>query len=476
MPVIFGPYFINAETFEEASGVWTDAALTTCAPSGYYSNGVIQRYLSNQSAPGVPICCLGPALECPTCVPPQLECGIGDLTDGGPGELYDEIVSLGTGTGVALVGLIPSNIPDGLAVQFPQGGTILSSGSTQFGGFASNNYNGGSTDLKDHLCWIGNARMIDGAWIGISTALGVGCGNFGNDNINWDCVGAPPPQTDFNGGAGFTRFMWDPVALAWVPDPVAGPASIEISNYCIMTNACSNTSTQLGVMGLDEAGVCQPHTNPTDPCEFRTGYFFIPITKTSFQNQNFRLMLGGATASNTGFSFTLICPKPPTPFQMSDLIAESNTASYTPNGFSGYDSETWPNTLYQVSVWDDAQTALAYPNQPAGAFGTIQVDPNVATNYGNGILGQHCFAYQTADGTGLRWNEGAPGGFKYQWYRVNLVTGGPNALKAITLSCTAAVNPAQEVLWQEAEENTGALIQIDDHGIITRIVLLNLGG
>ena len=56
MAVQFGPYFINAETFSGASGVWTNSALTTCAPDGYYSNGVIQRYLSS----GTGICTLGP--------------------------------------------------------------------------------------------------------------------------------------------------------------------------------------------------------------------------------------------------------------------------------------------------------------------------------------------------------------------------------------------------------------------------------
>ena len=40
MPATIGPYFINTDNFEFASGVWTDAALTTCAPQGYYSNGV----------------------------------------------------------------------------------------------------------------------------------------------------------------------------------------------------------------------------------------------------------------------------------------------------------------------------------------------------------------------------------------------------------------------------------------------------
>lgn len=38
-----GNYYINASTLDFASGVFTDAALTTLAPDAYYSNGLIVR-------------------------------------------------------------------------------------------------------------------------------------------------------------------------------------------------------------------------------------------------------------------------------------------------------------------------------------------------------------------------------------------------------------------------------------------------
>lgn len=38
-----GNYYINASTFDLASGVFTNAALTTLAPDDYYSNGIIVR-------------------------------------------------------------------------------------------------------------------------------------------------------------------------------------------------------------------------------------------------------------------------------------------------------------------------------------------------------------------------------------------------------------------------------------------------
>lgn len=54
-----GNYYINASILDYASGVFTDAALTTLAPDAYYSNGLIVR----QQVGGI----LMPAQGCDSC-------------------------------------------------------------------------------------------------------------------------------------------------------------------------------------------------------------------------------------------------------------------------------------------------------------------------------------------------------------------------------------------------------------------------
>ena len=52
-------YYLNAPTLTTATAVFTDAALTTCAPNGYYSDGAITRQQVG--------CVLQVAQNCPSC-------------------------------------------------------------------------------------------------------------------------------------------------------------------------------------------------------------------------------------------------------------------------------------------------------------------------------------------------------------------------------------------------------------------------
>lgn len=54
-------YYLNAPTLATATAVFTDAALTTCAPNGYYSDGAITRQQVGcvlQIAQNCPSCCI----------------------------------------------------------------------------------------------------------------------------------------------------------------------------------------------------------------------------------------------------------------------------------------------------------------------------------------------------------------------------------------------------------------------------------
>jgi hypothetical protein len=106
---VFGTYYIDSPTFLTATGVFTDAALTTCASDGYYSDGVNYRYLT--------ACVLGPVVSCPACTTP---CGTpiaGTATDDG---VYNISLVVGTGVGAILLTLTPLGtfIPVGVEANF----------------------------------------------------------------------------------------------------------------------------------------------------------------------------------------------------------------------------------------------------------------------------------------------------------------------------------------------------------------------
>ena len=55
-----GTYYFDTASFSSATSIYTDEALTTCAPDGIYSNGTITRRQVN--------CVLEVAQTCPSCV------------------------------------------------------------------------------------------------------------------------------------------------------------------------------------------------------------------------------------------------------------------------------------------------------------------------------------------------------------------------------------------------------------------------
>lgn len=105
-----GTYYLNGPDLISSTAVFTDSALTTCAPDGYYKQGLIVRQLVS--------CVLLPPQNCPACV---------DACDSGLIESNTEpgvfTVSLSTGTDPGDVGAIvitfnPLAAPDGIQVEF----------------------------------------------------------------------------------------------------------------------------------------------------------------------------------------------------------------------------------------------------------------------------------------------------------------------------------------------------------------------
>lgn len=95
-------YYLNAPSLGSATAIFTDEALTTCAPDGFYSNGSIVREQVE--------CNLLPQQTCPSCATP---CGTSISASGEQG-VY--LLDLGTGTdvGAVIVRFDPYSVPDGI--------------------------------------------------------------------------------------------------------------------------------------------------------------------------------------------------------------------------------------------------------------------------------------------------------------------------------------------------------------------------
>ena len=102
---ISSSYYLNAPSLGSATAVFLDTGLLTCAPDGFYSNGVIVREQVG--------CVLLPQQDCGACPTP---CGTTINASGGQG-IY--LLDLGTGDtstdiGAVVVRFDPYGVPDGI--------------------------------------------------------------------------------------------------------------------------------------------------------------------------------------------------------------------------------------------------------------------------------------------------------------------------------------------------------------------------
>ena len=126
-----GTYYINSDSFLTATSIYTDAALTTFAPDGYYKDCGVVRYLTS----GV----LGDTVACPSCA--------GDcdttytMSEQG---VYSFNVELGGTLGVSSVLFNTSDAPCGIYVTY--NGTTFTSGVDGTGSLIDGPYFGVSAD------------------------------------------------------------------------------------------------------------------------------------------------------------------------------------------------------------------------------------------------------------------------------------------------------------------------------------------
>jgi hypothetical protein len=101
-----GTYYLDAPSLGSATVIYSDINLTTVAPDGFYSDGVISR----EQVSGA----LLPQVSCPSCGVP---CGGSISASGGQG-IYYLNTDLGTALGAIVVTFDPFGVPDGVKAEF----------------------------------------------------------------------------------------------------------------------------------------------------------------------------------------------------------------------------------------------------------------------------------------------------------------------------------------------------------------------
>ena len=173
-----GNYYIDSTAFTTATGVFTDADLSTAAPAGYYQSCGVWRYQT--ITPSGPV--LGAPQACPYC--DQGDCEVRP-PNGWQGEqqgVVDLEVDIGTGIGVYHVTLTPFDIPNGVAVTYD--GAVFTGGSSSVYGWLAGPYYG---NVADAAAWgfplASPYQLSELEWSGIDDGTGVGVdfvptGNF----------------------------------------------------------------------------------------------------------------------------------------------------------------------------------------------------------------------------------------------------------------------------------------------------------
>lgn len=100
-------YYINGPTLSSSTAVFTDAAMTTCAPNGYYADGPIVRQQIG--------CVLLPEQECPFC---GVDCGEASFDGPVNQGVYYMSVNLGSTVGPVIISFDPLDYPNGIEVTF----------------------------------------------------------------------------------------------------------------------------------------------------------------------------------------------------------------------------------------------------------------------------------------------------------------------------------------------------------------------
>lgn len=266
---VTGTYYIDGATLSLASAAYSDAALTTPAPDGYYSDGsVVRRQLG------------GVFVTLATCESCSAPCGQTLVYSGGQG-IYTAPFDAGLGTGCIIIYFRPNTKVHGIRAK--RGVTTYNKLTSVFDG-----YHGSTT--SGNYTFVGNA-IYD---CGVAAALSGG-GYSGLDEYVWNgsifaLTGSSGVVTGAAGDVSYSAGNPSWMTLR-VPKTAATPrdVSVEIVAPCATGAFDLQVNCPVLLTGFAVSERYPLSTDPNDLCNF----IVTPYPNTLYNIPNFGSSLGG---------------------------------------------------------------------------------------------------------------------------------------------------------------------------------------
>lgn len=213
---IFQSYYLNGADLASSTAVFLDPLMTICAPDGFYSDGLLVREMVG--------CVLQETSACGDC---GLSCNEFDSISGSDG-IYILNVDLGTATGAAIVTFTPSDVPDGIKVNYD--GLTYNSLSSPVDG-----YHAAPTNLP---VYVGNAANDCGLAAGSPYVLT----EYEYSGLSFNPTGNTPTVTVLATQVSLSSSV-DPLGCVMViPKPSPTPTGLQVVMYGICSGSTYNVS------------------------------------------------------------------------------------------------------------------------------------------------------------------------------------------------------------------------------------------
>jgi len=360
------PYYLDAPSLTLATAVYTNAALTICAPDGIYSDGVISRVLAS--------CVLGPVQECPSC-------GSGCSNDFNTASIfaatYRTTLDLGNSsgdTGAVIITFDPVNTPKGFTAVYD--GVVYNTFSSPFYGLL--------TVPSGQAVYIGDQDNDCGIVSGSPHILG---------NYDWDVIAG---DYVYNGTTASVSALSGQIqttvnnpgsCVMVIPKPNLNPSSLDITVYAPCATAEFNLSVSCPTP-LYPTYTSQVGTNAEAICQYDDNliYYNAPVNGNGVLLGLFDYIfydINGQVAASDGYYYApTMLPNPYDWFRVSNgIIVQMGQCTY--NGFviqrctdgqtlvagtsipgvSIGDFVTISNPLYSACVWQVISNSSATPTE-----------------------------------------------------------------------------------------------------------------
>tara|TARA_R100000935_G_C2821900_1_gene160215 strand:- start:475 stop:1653 length:1179 start_codon:yes stop_codon:yes gene_type:complete len=251
-------YYLDGTTLLNSQAVFTDQALTACAPDGFYSDGTLSRQLVN--------CLLQPPEVCGDCGVP---CGT-NLSESGNQGVYQVDLEVGTTTGAVIVTFNPAGIPDGFRAVY--NGQTYNELSSPVDGYHASTVATNYTFIGDTKDDCGIAGTTYPNLVVKTFVVGQGFQNTGTTQ-------------SLSVGAGDVSLSSSPpgICKAVIPKPNASPSLMDFS----FVGPCSGTAFSLDIACPVKLSSFQTNTQPSNnreaACDLSNNgvLFSVPVTGTT---------------------------------------------------------------------------------------------------------------------------------------------------------------------------------------------------